>query len=292
MDAPPESEPVQPFLKVTFHLQKLGVRVPEIMFHDTGNGFILMEDLGTDTFTTLLYDGGDELTLYQSAIDVLTGLHSNSRATDIHTGEYDFEQLIGEARLFTDWYLPAAQPQIMQAGHGQRHASYVAAWQTIFNTLPQLDPTLVLRDYHVDNLIMVNNACAVIDYQDALIGSPAYDVVSLLEDARRNISDALSSKILARYFRHNPWTDRDTFMHHYAVWGAQRHCKVAGIFVRLWQRDHKPHYLNHLSRVMKRLENSLRHPALKPLANWCADHNICLTHPPIPVTRPGAHQYE
>ena len=114
--------------------------------------------------------------------------------------------------------------------------------------------------------------CALLDFQDALIGSPAYDVVSLLEDARRDVSQHLTSAMLERYFRAFPNLDQSAFESAYKLLGAQRHCKVAGIFVRLWVRDGKPDYLSHIPRVMRLLEAGLQKPALRSLQRWFEEH--------------------
>ena len=275
MDAPPEHENIQPFLNVTDHLQRLGLRVPQIFSHDTRNGFILLEDLGTETFTALLNAGEKEFPLYKKAINVLAKLHNSPNALNINVGNYDFERLIDEACLFTGWYLPAV---IGEPVNEQRRANYIIAWKAIYNNLPNIESTLVLRDYHVDNLMLADDQCALLDYQDAVIGSPAYDVVSLLEDARRDIDANLYTQTLAAYFNQRPKINRQAFNHHCMVWGAQRHCKVAGIFMRLWLRDNKPRYLGHLARVMKLLRNKLDNPALAPLSAWFDQNEVSLNY--------------
>ncbi len=265
MDAPPEHGNIQPFLTITNHLQRLGLRVPQIFFHDADNGFILLEYLGSDTFTALLNTGMKALPLYEKAIHVLTRLQGSQHATNINTATYDFERLIDEACLLTKWYLPTVTGEPIKR---QQEADYIAAWRTIYDNLPKINPTLVLRDYHLDNLMLVDGQCALLDYQDALIGSPAYDVVSLLEDARRDIDHDLSRKMLALYLQQCPQINHQAFAHHYIVWGAQRHCKVAGIFIRLWLRDNKPSYRQHLPRVLGLLQKHLHHPHLAPLNEW------------------------
>jgi aminoglycoside/choline kinase family phosphotransferase len=275
MDAPPAHEDIKPFLSITHHLRRVGLRVPEIYFHDTDTGFILLEDLGEKTFTTLLKTGANESDLYQKGIQILVTLHDSPIACDVATGNYDFARFIDEACLFTRWYLPAVTGK---SPTKQCEDDYIAAWKSIYDELPEIESTLVLRDYHVDNLMMVDNQCAVLDYQDALIGSPAYDVVSLLEDARRDIDGSLATAALATYFNGLPDLDRLDFEQHYQVWGTQRHCKVAGIFMRLWLRDNKPHYLQHLARVMGLLRKNLEYPALHALSGWFRNNGIALSY--------------
>ena len=275
MDAPPEYENAATFVRITEHLQRLGIRAPAIHRTDYENGFVLLEDLGDDTFTRLVAAGSDETGLYDQAIDLLTTIHNHPHATDLNAGKYDWTAFIREAELFTDWYLPA----LFNAPVGDSVKSgYVEAWRAVFDDLPTLKPTLTLRDYHVDNLMLVNNRCAVLDYQDALIGSPAYDVVSLLEDARRDINPGLVIRSLERYLKGARSLDAQIFAHHYDVWGAQRHCKVAGIFMRLWLRDDKPVYLHHLSRVVRLLAAKLRQPSLRPIAEWFRSNNMALEY--------------
>lgn len=275
MDAPPEHENIQPFLRVTAHLARLGLRVPQIFSHDVENGFIMLEDLGSATFTALLNARRQPLPLYKKAINVLVKLHDNRDAININVGNYDVTRLLAEAGLFTEWYLPVL---IGEPLNRQWQADYVSAWENIYNNLPHLESTLVLRDYHVDNLMLVEGQGALLDYQDAVIGSPAYDVVSLLEDARRDVDDGLYRQILETYFNQRPTINRQAFKHHCLVWGAQRHCKVAGIFMRLWLRDNKPHYLTHLARVLGLLRNKLDNPTLAPLAKWFAENEISLQY--------------
>jgi len=270
MDAPPEHENAAAFVGITRHLQRLGIRVPTIHRADYEHGFILLEDLGEDTFTRLLAAGADETGLYDQAIDLLTTLRNHPHTTDLDIGEYDWTAFIREAELFTDWYLPAHSGEPVS---DCVKSAYVEAWRTVFDHLPALEPTLNLRDYHVDNLMMVNQHCAVLDYQDALIGSPAYDVVSLLEDARRDLNPDRVAHSLERYLAGPQAPDARIFAHHYAVWGAQRHCKVAGIFMRLWKRDNKPVYRHHLPRVLKLLTAKLRQPPLQPVARWFKEIN-------------------
>jgi aminoglycoside/choline kinase family phosphotransferase len=273
MEAPPEHEKIEPFLDISSHLQQLGLRVPEIYFSDLDAGYILLEDLGNDTLTSLLDEGGNEADLYQRAMASICELQTHPQATAINPGEYDAEVFIGEAMLMIDWYLPATLGRTLES---EALSSYVAAWGEVFAALPELEPTLVLRDFHVDNLILVDGQCALLDYQDALIGSPAYDVVSLLEDARRNVGSETIEKSLQTYLDHFTELDPRAFNHHYQVWGAQRHAKVLGIFVRLWLRDNKPIYLKHLPRVWSMLVENLEAPQLEPVKRWMDNRRISL----------------
>ena len=276
MDAPPAVENPARFVQVTKYLQHLGARVPKIIASDTTGGWILLEDLGDQTLTHLLDKGISELSLYQSAVDSLLTVQRTftARHTKIVLPPYDLTAMLGEAELFFDWYLPARLNHKL----GPRECvEYRDIWADLYEGLPALNPVLVHRDFHVDNLLMVNDECAMLDYQDALLGSPAYDLMSLLEDARRDVDLSLQNQMM-QYWIEQSGVDRDAFLGHYRFWAAQRHCKVAGIFVRLWLRDGKDVYLGHLPRVIRLLLKNLQSPALKPIKDWIVKILPELTH--------------
>ena len=175
-----------------------------------------------------------------------------------------------EADLLIDWFLPAVTGAPAPAAVA---AEYRAVWRALYPLADAAPPTLVLRDYHVDNLMELPGragvaACGLLDFQDALIGSPAYDLVSLVNDARRDISPALRDAMVERYLAAFPALDRESFLAAAAMLSAQRNCKIVGIFTRLMARDGKPVYLQHIPRVWRLLEADLVHPALAPLKVW------------------------
>ncbi len=286
MDAPPPEENIGQFVAVTRHLADLGVRVPAILAFDQSSGFLLLEDLGDHTFTRLLAEGHDQDALYRQAIDVLTHIaRQREAAAAIDLPIYDTEIALSEANLLLDWYIPARREQAVAA---RARDEFRRIWTEILTALPPLPPVLVLRDYHIDNLMLCGGGgeCAVLDYQDAVIGSPAYDLVSLLEDARRDVPPTLADDMTQHYLAHNRDMDADHLRQHWIVWGAQRHCKVAGIFVRLWLRDGKDAYLRHLPRVMKLLRRNLRQPEMEAMRRWLEDHLGEIDH--IPINAPRA----
>ncbi len=269
MDAPPPQEDVRPFLTVARHLQALGYSAPAVLAEDPVTGLLLLEDFGDDTFTRLLASGADEHSLYTLAVDLLVDLHRHPRATAVDLPPYDEARLLTEAALLTDWYLPA----IGMAVSPDEREEYLGLWRAAFGVFAGLTPTLVLRDYHVDNLMRLAGragvaACGLLDFQDAVLGPAAYDLVSLLEDARRDISPQVVAAMWARYAASFPAGDREAFTAAYAVLGAQRNAKIVGIFTRLMARDKKPHYLAHIPRVWRLLEGDLAHPALAGLGAW------------------------
>jgi aminoglycoside/choline kinase family phosphotransferase len=274
MDAPPPQEDVRPFLAVAAVLHRLGLSAPAILARDEPAGLLLLEDLGDGTYTRLLADGADETALYALAIDVLIHLQRRFDPLPSMLPPYDETRLLNEAALLVDWFLPAASAAPVAAGWRE---DYLAAWRRVLPAAMGATPTLVLRDYHVDNLLLLPErrtvaACGLLDFQDAVIGPASYDLVSLLEDARRDVSPALAAAMMERYLAGFPGIDRAQFMASYAVLGAQRNCKIVGIFTRLWKRDGKLQYLQHIPRVWRLIEHDLRHPALAPVREWLDRH--------------------
>jgi N-acetylmuramate 1-kinase len=274
MDAPPPHENVRPFLAVAAVLHRLGLSAPAILARDEAAGLLLLEDLGDGTYTRLLAEGADETALYALAIDVLIHLQRRFDPLTAVLPPYDETRLLNEAALLVDWFLPATAEAPVASGVRE---DYLAAWRRVLPVAMAVAPTLVLRDYHVDNLLLLSErqaiaACGLLDFQDAVIGPASYDLVSLLEDARRDVSPSLAATMIERYLVGFPSIDRGQFMASYAVLGAQRNCKIVGIFTRLWKRDGKPQYLPHIPRVWRLIEHDLRHPALAPVADWLARH--------------------
>jgi aminoglycoside/choline kinase family phosphotransferase len=270
MDAPPPQEDVRPFVRIGRHLRALGLSAPEILAEDAANGFLLLEDLGDDTYARVLAAGADEAALYARATDVLAALHAAPRLGLLAgLGTYAGEALIEAAILLPQWYLPAATGRDAPAEEAER---YRAAWRACLGHLPPSADALLLRDYHMDNLIWLPDrpgvrACGLLDFQDAQQGHPSYDLVSLIEDARRDVSPAVQAACLARYLGATG-LDKRGFGTGFALMAAQRHARVIGLFIRLWKRDGKPDYLQHLPRVWRLFERSLAHEALAPLRAW------------------------
>jgi aminoglycoside/choline kinase family phosphotransferase len=275
MDAPPPQENVRPFLAVARLLRKLELSAPEILAEDVEAGLLLLEDFGDRTYTRLLADGGDEASLYRLAIDVLIALHQRFEpALGAALPPYDEARLLAEASLLVDWYLPAVSGAPTPTALREE---YLATWRALLPLAGALPATLVLRDYHVDNLMLLEGragvrACGLLDFQDAVIGSPAYDLISLLEDARRDVSADLATAMSERYLAAFPAMDRTAFEAAAAVLAAQRNCKILGIFTRLCVRDGKPQYLGHTPRLWRLLERDVSHPALAAMRRWLDRH--------------------
>jgi aminoglycoside/choline kinase family phosphotransferase len=272
MDAPPPREDVAPFVVVAAILRDLGLSAPEILAEDRDAGFLLLEDLGDDTYNRLLAAGADEAALYELAIDALTALQLAAAKCPAAAAlpPYDESRLLAEAVLLVDWYQPAI------LGHrppAAARAEYLRLWRQILPQAASVPATLVLRDFHINNLVLLRDRggarrCGLLDFQDAVWGPASYDFVSLVEDARRDVAESLRLALTRRYLAAFPALDRDAFARSAAILAAQRNCKILGIFTRLWRRDGKPAYLAHIPRVWRLLEGDLRHPALAPLAPW------------------------
>lgn len=275
MDAPPPAEDVRPFVLVARHLRALGLSAPEVLAVDEAQGFLLLEDLGDDTFTRVLARGGDEGELYALAIDALAALQSHPGATRIAVPAHDARLLADEgASLFVDWYVPEATRR--PAPPGMRE-EYLGLWHEALAPALAPRPTLALRDFHIDNLLVLPGRpgaarCGLLDFQDAAIGSPAYDLVSLLEDARRDVSPAVMQAMRLRHRAALPHLAGEEFDMACAVLAAARHARVLGLWIRLWRRDGKPSYLAFLPRTWRLLEGALRHPALARLRAWFDHH--------------------
>lgn len=295
MDAPPErGEDIRPFLAVTDWLRGHGLSAPRPMAADAGAGLLLLEDLGDDLFVRhAARSPADEGALYAAAVDLLAGLAASPPAVRIGSGvaamplaAYNHAVLGREAALFTGWWLPAVSA--ISQGMASDFAGLVAA---ATGPVAAAREVLVLRDYHAENLLWLPERAGaarvgLLDYQDALAGHPAYDLVSLLEDARRDTAPELQAAMVRRYLAARPELDPEAFRAAYAALGAQRNLKIIGIFARLARRDGKSRYLALVPRVWRHLQRDLSHPALAPLADWVARH----APPPEPavLARAGA----
>jgi aminoglycoside/choline kinase family phosphotransferase len=265
MDAPPEHEDIGPFLTIAGHLLDRGFLPPRPLGIDRERGLLLLEDFGDDRVGPLLQREPErEREIYESAVDTLASIANQPAPEDIPA--YDEAAMEREVSLFTDWYVTALSLDVDKPG-------FFRAWRQAWaDLLPLVErfPVMVLRDYHADNLMVLpgRRELGLLDFQDALAGHPAYDLVSLLQDARRDVSPELEEAMLDRYMDAANVRDRARFRSHYEVLGAQRNTKILGIFTRLWKRDGKAHYLPLQPRVWGYLERNLDHPALEPVRAW------------------------
>jgi len=261
MDAPPPHEDPRPFIAVAEWLVERDFSAPAILACDLDQGLVLIEDFGDDRLREAVDASPDEeLSLYAPAIDLLIRLRGEPAGP---VPPYDRAVLKREARLFVEWYCPAV-------GIVPDLAGWDAAWEAVFDHAIAGTPVTVLRDYHAENLMLVGpeRSLGLLDFQDALAGHPAYDLVSLLQDARRTVDPAVEAAMLERYCA--AADAGEDFMNAYHVLGAQRNAKILGIFTRLWKRDGKPHYAAMCPRVWTYLERDLAQPVMAPVAAWFA----------------------
>jgi len=267
MDAPPAQEDLTPFLAIADHLGMLGLSSPQSYAVDREGGLLLLEDFGDRLVGPLLRAGADdEAAIYRDAIALLARLAEQPVPADLPP--YDAAVMHREIGLFPEWYAPAVGLAIDGEG-------WTRAWNAVLSRVATPEPrVLVLRDYHVDNIILLDRVglkrLGLLDFQDALAGHRGYDLVSLLQDARRDVSPALEAEMLAAYAEEAGIADVDGFRADYEILGAQRNTKILGIFTRLWRRDGKRSYLSFQPRVWGYLERNLAHPALAPVADWFA----------------------
>jgi len=280
MDAPTETnDGIQPFLNVGEYLLKQGFSAPEAYAKDIQNGLILLEDLGDDLLARVCAQNPAlERTVYGASVDTLVALQNCASLPDVP--KYEAGDYLREANLLTGWYLPAVTGKPVSTAMQSEYSALVE--QACAEIEPQ-PPCLVLRDYHAENLLWLPQRNGVrriglLDYQDALIGHPAYDLVSLLEDARRDTDLNLQQDMIDRYLKATG-LERRSFLRAYATLGAQRNLKIIGIFSRLCLRDGKCDYLDLISRVWEHLQKDLSHSDLSDMRQW-VNRNVPPPDPP------------
>ena len=261
MDAPPPHEDPRSFIDIAQYLTSHSFAAPQILAHDLEHGLVLIEDFGDHRMREIVDAAPErERETYRDLMDMMVRLH-RIEAADLPP--YDRAAYQREAGLFTDWYCPAVGIDVDNDG-------FVAAWDAVLGGViaAQMPPVTVLRDYHAENIMIIDGGkrLGLLDFQDALVGHPAYDIVSMLQDARRDVDPCLEDEMLEHYCA--TAAPRAGFEDAYWILGAQRNAKILGIFTRLWKRDGKDHYLGFQTRVWRYLERDLAHPALAPVKAW------------------------
>jgi tRNA threonylcarbamoyl adenosine modification protein YjeE len=275
------AEDITPFLAVDAGLRDLGLSAPEIYASDRRRGLAVLEDLGAEGIVTM---GGIIPDRYAEAAAVLAALHGSDLVDTLAVGEgsayrippYDAEALGIEVELLLEWYAPHVAGVTLASG---TKVNFGRLWQDALAEVIAAPQTWTLRDYHSPNLIWLGDRAGIarvglIDFQDCVLGHPAYDVVSLFQDARIDVPDDAELKLLGHYARlrreQDESFDMPAFVRAYAILGAQRATKILGIFARLDKRDRKPQYLSHLPRVEAYLRKNLAHPSMATLKAWYA----------------------
>ncbi len=276
------AEDVAPFAAIAANLAESGLSVPRVVAHDLDAGLLIIEDFGDRVFGVEMAASGTQAHLWRAGVDTLVALRRLAPPETLTLAghpalvmpHYDREALGIETELLLDWYWPALHGTPVPA---EIRAEYTALWSTIFDRLATLPRGWVLRDFHSPNLLWLPDRKAprnigLIDFQDAQIGPHAYDLVSLLQDARVDVPAALEAELVAHYCDQvaaiDPDFDHASFTWSYATLGAQRNSKILGIFARLAHRDGKPQYLSHIPRIWRYLARDLDHPELADLASW------------------------
>jgi aminoglycoside/choline kinase family phosphotransferase len=249
------------FVQMARHLRSLKLSAPRIHGTDPVVGLALIEDFGTGTYRVQLSEGREERDLYALAIDALLHLHHHPDATRVKVPAFDLATFLDEISLFSQWFTPAICPDIDIAAFDRR---FRQLWTQALAPLEAWQKTLVLRDFHIDNLMELPGRrgvlrCGLLDFQDAVLGPAEYDLVSLLQDARRDLAAGLEMQMLARYIASAPAHagSAEDITQRYHLMGAQRHTRIAGVFLRLNQRDSKPGYLQFLPRVLQQMQAAL-----------------------------------
>lgn len=287
MDAPPP-EDVRPFVAVAQHIAGMGLSAPDIIAADEAAGFLLIEDFGDATHAALLDAGEDALPCYLEAAEALAALHAEPPPPTLPAWGAA-EMARATAATFLDWWWPAAMGAPADA---ETRAALGAAIGAMVAPFTQ-DGGFVHRDYFPANLMRLPRRdgprrTGLLDFQDAARGCAAYDLVSLVEDARRDVPPEIRSAAIARYLDARAGIDRDRFHAAMAACAAQRHLRVAALWVRLARRDYKPRYLVHGPRCWRLLDQALRHPATRPLRDVLdACVPTALRHNPFALTEPA-----
>lgn len=269
MDAPPPHENPRPFIAVAEWLSSSGLSAPEILARDLDRGLLLLGDFGSARLRETLDDQPQrELELYALATDLLVDLHGHAPMDGLPP--HGLEQWLEELKMFTDWYCPAVGLNVEQA-------DYLSAWRKVLQPVAEdgLGPVTVLRDYHAENIMLVDGRQGVahlglLDFQDALAGHPAYDLASVLEDARRDVTPAVEQAMIDRYVAGTGNGER--FERAYWALAAQRNTRILGVFTRLWKRDGKPGYRRFQARMWGLLERDLEQPHLRQVRQWFDRH--------------------
>ena len=271
MDAPPPHEDPRPFVTIAAWLQEIGLAAPRVLAADLEQGLLLLDDLGDARMReTLDAEPEIERDLYETAVDVLVHLHGQPPMAGLPP--HGLGEWLTELRLFLDWYVPAVELD------GVDEPGWEEAWRAVLEpvAIDGLGPVTVLRDYHAENVMLLDGRGGIerfglLDFQDALAGHPAYDLVSVLEDARRDVPPRLERDMIDRYLAKAGADDR--FELAYWALAAQRNTRILGVFCRLWKRDGKDRYRAFQPRMWGLLERDLSAPGLEPVKRWF-DGNI------------------
>ncbi len=269
MDAPPPHEDPRPFVAIAEYLHGVGLSAPQILARDLDHGLLLLEDFGDDRLREALDVAPErEGALYADLTDLLVQLHRAAAAPGVKA--HNLDHWLEEVELFPEWYAPAVGLDLDRSG-------YRAAWEAVLAPVENdgIARVTELRDFHAENIMLLDGRTGaarfgLLDFQDAMCGHPAYDLVSLLQDARRDVSPAVEQTSLQRYM--TATGAGEAFERAYWALAAQRNVRILGVFCRLWKRDGKEGYRRFQPRMWGLVERDLAHPSLGPLKAWFDAH--------------------
>ena len=267
MDSPPKENNNNRFFYISNYLNQINLSAPRVIQFDKTKGLLIIEDLGNYTFNEALKDNVSEVQLYKRAVDTLVLIHNSQ--IPAHIPYYSKKTLIDEVNLFIEWFCPNAGIKLSLNSINEWHS----IWNSYLNPIIQENNKLVLRDFHADNLFWLPERksyrrVGIIDFQDALIGNISYDLSSLLEDVRREVSDNTKEKVLKYFIMRSNIKDISNFIRSYRILTAQRNAKIAGIFVRLAKRDGKDKYLKMVNKAISIFKRSIKKAELSEIINW------------------------
>jgi len=260
------------YVRLSRHLLSLGLSAPRVHGADPSNGLGLVEDFGAGTYSKCLSEGASEAGLYGLAVDALLHLHHDAHGAQVACPQFDMATYLAELDIFAQWFAPAVSPSLDQSRFSE---TFRALWVEALALLQDNALTLVLRDFHVDNLMYLPertgvSRCGLLDFQDGILGPCEYDLVSLLQDARRDLASGLEEALLGQYITKAPayLGGEAAIRQRYSLLGAQRHARIAGVFLRLCRRDGKANYLAFLPRVLRQLDTALTDAGLTDIKDF------------------------
>ena len=268
--SPKKKENNAGYIKISKFFNKIGLSVPKIIDYDENKGFFLIEDFGSNTYSKCISQGVNQYKLYNLATRNIVHLQKKSHEWLKKFPKYTNQKFIDEVKLFTSWYWPYIFKKKCKI---QIVNSFIKIWRDLLRIGLKTEKVVVHRDFHIDNLFFLKrregiNACGLIDFQDAVVGPASYDLLSLLEDARRTVNKKIVMQIYNQFVKNLSNKKKKIFKIEYEILAAQRHTKVIGIFTRLFLRDKKKKYLKNIPRLWKMLENNLESEKLLELKLW------------------------
>lgn len=267
----PDLDTLKSFIEVDEYLLSQGLSAPKILEVDSDNGFLLLEDFGNATFTKVLQETPSrEHEIYKSAVDVLTHLGERAQEPPLFLKKYTLDFGLSKVLQFLNHYCPEVMPHEMPP---EIENDYINSWQSAIELALKTKRTIFLRDYHVDNLMDLPNRSSiknvgVLDFQDAVWAPVAGDLVSLLDDARREVSSELTALMWKRFLSAYPKGDHEEIYIAGCILSAVRHVRIAGLFTRVARQKGDKRFLNRIPHLWNMLEKCYHIKELQPVKQW------------------------